>query len=67
MTKLVLIDSDNAYSGHVSSNRQTYRHINEHVSLYALSESIKTSFVTSIRYKSVSDGQFPAHRLIQYD
>ena len=42
-----LIDSDNAHRGHVSSNRQTYRHSNEHLSFYSLSESIKTSIVTS--------------------
>ena len=61
-----LIDSDNAHRGHVSSNRQTYRHSNEHVSLYSLSESIKTSIVTNNRYKCVSDGQFPGHRVIRH-
>ena len=47
------------HNGHIRSNTQTYHHSNDHVSLYALLELIKTSFVNSNPYNYLSDGQFP--------
>ena len=66
MTKLVLIDSDNEYKD-IRSLLWRYVCLFELTwPLCALSESIKTSFVTNNRYKCVSDSRFPGHRVIQY-